>query len=129
MQKVAKVMAEQQLGKMINIASIQSYRAGKNIFPYAASKHGVVGITRAYADALASYNIQVNALSLGYIRTDITKVLEEDSMRGSEIKGHIPSGEWGVAEDLMGPLIFLASSASDYITGTNLPVDGGYLLI
>lgn len=126
--EAAKVMTEQQTGKMINIGSMQSYRAGKNIFPYAASKHGVVGITRAYADALAPYNIQVNALSPGYIRTDMTKVLEEDPIRGPEIKGHIPSGEWGVPEDLMGPLIFLASSASDYITGTTLPVDGGYLL-
>lgn len=126
--EAAKVMTEQQTGKMINIGSMQSYRAGKNIFPYAASKHGVIGITRAYADALAPYNIQVNALSPGYIRTDMTKVLEEDPIRGPEIKGHIPSGEWGVPEDLMGPLIFLASSASDYVTGTTLPVDGGYLL-
>ncbi|WP_409327579.1 SDR family oxidoreductase [Staphylococcus pseudoxylosus] len=126
--EAAKVMTEQQTGKMINIGSMQSYRAGKNIFPYAASKHGVVGITRAYADALAPYNIQVNALSPSYIRTDMTKVLEEDPIRGPEIKGHIPSGEWGVPEDLMGPLIFLASSASDYVTGTTLPVDGGYLL-
>ena len=126
--EAAKVMTEQQTGKMINIGSMQSYRAGKNIFPYAASKHGVVGITRAYADALAPYNIQVNALSPGYIRTDMTKVLEEDPIRGPEIKGHIPSGEWGVPENLMGPLIFLASSASDYVTGTTLPVDGGYLL-
>lgn len=126
--EAAKVMTEQQTGKIINIGSMQSYRAGKNIFLYAASKHGVVGITRAYADALAPYNIQVNALSPGYIRTDMTKVLEEDPIRGPEIKGHIPSGEWGVPEDLMGPLIFLASSASDYVTGTTLPVDGGYLL-
>ncbi|WP_436956530.1 SDR family oxidoreductase [Staphylococcus sp. AS1337] len=126
--EAAKVMTEQQTGKIINIGSMQSYRAGKNIFPYAASKHGVVGITRAYADALAPYNIQVNALSPGYIRTDMTKVLEEDPIRGPEIKGHIPSGEWGVPEDLMGPLIFLASSASDYVTGITLPVDGGYLL-
>ncbi|MBF0812389.1 SDR family oxidoreductase [Staphylococcus saprophyticus] len=126
--EAAKVMTEQQTGKIINIGSMQSYRAGKNIFPYAASKHGVVGITRAYADALAPYNIQVNALSPGYIRTDMTKVLEEDPIRGPEIKGHIPSGEWGGPENLMGPLIFLASSASDYVTGTTLPVDGGYLL-
>ncbi|MGD6886355.1 SDR family NAD(P)-dependent oxidoreductase [Staphylococcus shinii] len=76
--EAAKVMSEQQSGKIINIGSMQSYHAGKNIFPYAASKHGGVGITRAYADALASYNIQMNALSPGYILTDMTKVLEED---------------------------------------------------
>lgn len=126
--EAAKVMTEQGSGKIINIGSMQSYRAGKNIFPYAASKHGVVGITRAYADALAPYNIQVNALSPGYIRTDMTKALEEDPVRGPEIKGHIPSGEWGIPENLMGPLIFLASEASDYVTGISLPVDGGYLL-
>lgn len=126
--EVAKVMTKQQSGKIINIGSMQSYRAGKNIFPYAASKHGVVGIMKAYADALAEYNIQVNALSPGYIRTDMTRVLEEDPVRGPEIKSHIPSGEWGVPENLMGPLIFLASEASDYVTGVSLPVDGGYLL-
>ncbi len=86
-------MTEQQTGKIINIGSMQSYRAGKNIFPYAASKHGVVGITRAYADALAPYNIQVNALP-GYIHTDMTKVLEEDPIRGQKLKGtyHLVNG-------------------------------------
>ncbi len=124
----AKVMAKQKSGKIINIGSMQSYRAGKFIFPYAASKHGILGLTRAYADALAPYNIQVNGLAPGYISTDMTKPLQEDPVRGPEIKGHIPSGEWGVPEELMGPMVFLASSASDYVTGVMLPVDGGYLL-
>lgn len=124
----AKVMAKQKSGKIINIGSMQSYRAGKRIFPYAASKHGILGLTRAYADALAPYNIQVNGLAPGYITTDMTKALQEDPVRGPEIKGHIPSGEWGVPEELMGPIVFLASSASDYVTGVMLPVDGGYLL-
>lgn len=107
---------------------MQSYRAGKRIFPYAASKHGILGLTKAYADALAPYNIQVNGLAPGYIMTDMTKALQEDPVRGPEIKEHIPSGEWGVPEELMGPMVFLASSASDYVTGVMLPVDGGYLL-
>lgn len=124
----AKVMAKQKSGKIINIGSMQSYRAGKRIFPYAASKHGILGLTRAYADALAPYNIQVNGLAPGYITTDMTKALQEDPVRGPEIKEHIPSGEWGVPEELMGPMVFLASSASDYVTGVMLPVDGGYLL-
>ena len=126
--EVSKYMAKQNSGKIINIGSMQSYRAGKNIFPYTTSKHGVIGITKAYADALAPYNIQVNALSPGYIKTDMTKSLEEDPIRGPEIKEHIPSGNWGYPSNLMGPLIFLASSASDYITGVSIPVDGGYLL-
>lgn len=124
----AKVMAEQKSGKIINIGSMQSYRAGKRIFPYAASKHGILGLTRAYADALAPYHIQVNGLAPGYITTDMTKALRTDPVRGPEIKAHIPSGEWGVPEELMGPMVFLASSASDYVTGVMLPVDGGYLL-
>ncbi|EEI18284.1 SDR family NAD(P)-dependent oxidoreductase [Lentilactobacillus hilgardii] len=124
----AKVMSKQRSGKIINIGSMQSYRAGKRIFPYAASKHGILGLTKAYADALAPYNIQVNGLAPGYITTDMTKALQEDPVRGPEIKEHIPSGEWGVPEELMGPMVFLASSASDYVTGVMLPVDGGYLL-
>ncbi|PWG59550.1 SDR family oxidoreductase [Bifidobacterium catulorum] len=124
----AKVMAKQKHGKIINIGSMQSYRAGKRIFPYAASKHGVLGLTRAYADALAPYNIQVNGLAPGYIITDMTRSLQQDPVRGPEIREHIPSGEWGVPEQLMGPMVFLASEASDYVTGVMLPVDGGYLL-
>lgn len=124
----AKVMAKQQHGKIINIGSMQSYRAGKRIFPYAASKHAVMGLTKAYADALAPYHIQVNGLAPGYISTDMTKPLQEDPVRGPEIAAHIPSGDWGQPEQLMGPMVFLASEASDYVTGVMLPVDGGYLL-
>lgn len=126
--EAAKVMAKQKSGKIINVGSMQSYRAGKFIFPYTASKHGVLGLTKAYADALAPYNIQVNGVAPGYIKTDMTKPLQEDPVRGPEIKSHIPSGEWGVPEELMGPVVFLASHASDYVTGVMLPVDGGYLL-
>lgn len=124
----AKVMAAQQHGKIINIGSMQSYRAGKFIFPYTASKHAVMGLTKAYADALAPYHIQVNGIAPGYISTNMTKALQDDPVRGPEIKGHIPSGDWGVPEELMGPMVFLASQASDYVTGIMLPVDGGYLL-
>lgn len=127
-QAAAKYMAKQKHGKIINIGSMQSYRAGKSIFPYTAAKHGVLGLTKAYADALSKYNIQVNGLAPGYILTDMTKALAEDPVRGPEIKEHIPSGEWGRPEQLMGPMVFLASPASDYVTGVMLPVDGGYLL-
>lgn len=124
----AKVMVKQQHGKIINIGSMQSYRAGKRIFPYAASKHAVLGLTRAYADALAPDHIQVNGIAPGYIKTDMTTALQNDPVRGPEIQAHIPSGDWGTPDQLMGPMVFLASAASDYVTGVMLPVDGGYLL-
>ncbi|WP_304054202.1 SDR family NAD(P)-dependent oxidoreductase [Levilactobacillus namurensis] len=124
----AQVMVPQGHGKIINIGSMQSYRAGKYIFPYTASKHAVLGLTKAYADALAPYHIQVNGLAPGYIKTDMTVALQQDPVRGPEIKAHIPSGDWGVPDELMGPMVFLASAASDYVTGVMLPVDGGYLL-
>lgn len=125
---VAKEMAKQKFGKIINIGSMQSFRAGKFIFPYTASKHGVVGLTKAYADALAPDNIQVNALAPGYINTPMTKALQEDPVRSKEILAHIPAGHWADPQELMGAVVFLASAASDYITGVTLPVDGGYLL-
>lgn len=125
---VAKEMAKQRSGKIINIGSMQSFRAGKFIFPYTASKHGVVGLTKAYADALAPDNIQVNAIAPGYINTPMTKALQEDPVRSKEILSHIPAGHWGDPSELMGVVVFLASEASNYITGVTLPVDGGYLL-
>lgn len=125
---VAKVMAKQHSGKIINIGSMQSFRAGKFIFPYTASKHGVVGLTKAYADALAPDNIQVNAIAPGYINTPMTKALQEDPVLSKEILEHIPAGHWADPSELMGTVVFLASSASNYVTGTIIPVDGGYLL-
>lgn len=125
---VAKQMAKDGGGKIINIGSMQSFRAGKFIFPYTASKHGIVGLTKAYADALAPSNIQVNAIAPGYINTPMTKALQEDPVRSKEILEHIPAGHWADPSELMGVSVFLASSASDYITGVTIPVDGGYLL-
>lgn len=127
-QAVAKVMKKQGGGKIINIGSMQSYRAGKYIFPYTASKHGIMGLTKAYADALASDNIQVNALAPGYINTPMTKALQEDPVRNQEILAHIPAGHWADPSELMGAIVFLASPAANYITGVTLPIDGGYLL-
>lgn len=125
---VAKVMAKNGGGKIINIGSMQSFRAGKFIFPYTASKHGIVGLTKAYADALAPANIQVNAIAPGYINTPMTKALQEDPVRSKEILDHIPAGHWADPAELMGVAVFLASPASNYITGITIPVDGGYLL-
>ena len=126
--EVAKVMMKQRSGKIINVGSMQSYRAGKFIFPYAASKHAVLGLTRAYADALAPYNVQVNGIAPGYINTPMTKALQEDPVRSVEIRDHIPAGHWGEPVELKGTMVFLCSKASDYVTGVMIPVDGGYLL-
>ncbi|MBZ5992214.1 SDR family NAD(P)-dependent oxidoreductase [Leuconostoc gelidum] len=126
--EIAKVMNKENGGKIINIGSMQSFRAGKYIFPYTASKHGVIGLTKSYADALAPLNIQVNAIAPGYIDTPMTKPLQEDKERNTEILSHIPAGHWADPSELMGAIIFLSSSASNYITGITLPVDGGYLL-
>lgn len=125
---VAKVMMKQRSGKIINIGSMQSYRAGKYIFPYAASKHAVMGLTRAFADALAPYGVQVNGIAPGYIDTPMTKALQEDPVRSVEIRDHIPAGRWGQPSELKGAMVFLCSKASDYMTGVMIPVDGGYLL-
>ncbi|WP_273948701.1 glucose 1-dehydrogenase [Leuconostoc mesenteroides] len=126
--EAAKFMTKQKSGKIINIGSMQSFRAGKFIFPYAASKHAVVGLTKAYADTLAPYGVQVNALAPGYIDTEMTKALQNDLERNTEILNHIPAGHWAKPSELMGTVIYLASDASNYVNGATIPVDGGYLL-
>lgn len=104
--ETAKVMLKQQSGKIINIGSMQSYRAGKRIFPYTSSKHAVLGLTKAYADALAPENIQVNGIAPGYVDTPMTKKLQEDPVRNKEIIAHIPAGQWAQPEQLMGTVFF-----------------------
>ncbi len=126
--EAAKVMVKLHSGKIINIGSMQSFRAGKFIFPYTASKHGVIGLTKAYADALAPEGIQVNSIAPGYIDTEMTKPLQEDKVRNKEILEHIPAGHWADPSELMGTVVYLASAASNYVTGATIPVDGGYLL-
>lgn len=121
-------MIKQGHGKIINIASMLSFQGGKFVPPYTASKHGVAGITKAFANELASKNIQVNAIAPGYISTDNTKPIREDVNRNKEILGRIPAGRWGEASDLMGTVVFLASRASDYVNGHILAVDGGWLV-
>jgi 2-deoxy-D-gluconate 3-dehydrogenase len=127
-QAVARVMVEQgRGGKIINIASMLSFQGGILVSPYTAAKSGVMGLTRIFANELARYNINVNAIAPGYMATDNTKVLREDSKRSVEILGRIPVGRWGTPEDLMGAAVFLASEASNYMQGHTLAVDGGWL--
>ncbi|OLS40940.1 2-dehydro-3-deoxy-D-gluconate 5-dehydrogenase KduD [Bacillus sp. MRMR6] len=126
-QEVAKVMVEQKSGKIINIASMLSFQGGKFVPPYTASKHGVAGITKAFANELAEFGVQINAIAPGYVATANTAPIREDEKRNAEILSRIPAGRWATPADLMGIVVFLASQASDYMNGHILAVDGGWL--
>ncbi|BBA52503.1 2-dehydro-3-deoxy-D-gluconate 5-dehydrogenase KduD [Fusobacterium varium] len=127
-QDVAKIMAKQESGKIINVASMLSFQGGKFVPPYTASKHGVAGLTKAFANELACKNIQVNAIAPGYIKTANTAPIRADEKRNAEILSRIPADKWAEPSDLMGAIVFLASRASDYINGHILAVDGGWLV-
>jgi 2-dehydro-3-deoxy-D-gluconate 5-dehydrogenase len=126
-QEVAKVMVEQKSGKIINIASMLSFQGGKFVPPYTASKHAVAGVTRAFANELAQYGVQINAIAPGYVETANTAPIREDEVRKEEITARIPAGRWATPADLMGVVVFLSSKASDYMNGHILAVDGGWL--
>ena len=127
-QEVAKIMVEQGSGKIVNVASMLSFQGGKFVPPYTASKHGVAGITKAFANELASKNIQINAIAPGYIKTANTAPIRADEKRNAEIVGRIPADRWADPFDLMGAIVFLSSRASDYVNGHILAVDGGWLV-
>ena len=114
-------------GKIVNIASLLSFQGGIRVPAYAASKGGVAQLTKALANEWASKGIQVNAIAPGYIATTNTEALRADETRNRQILERIPAGRWGEPEDLAGAAIFLASRASDYVTGTVLTVDGGWM--
>ncbi|MFV0289229.1 MAG: 2-dehydro-3-deoxy-D-gluconate 5-dehydrogenase KduD [Mycoplasmatales bacterium] len=125
-QEAAKVMKEQGSGKIINIASMLSFQGGVFVPSYTASKHGVAGITKAFANELAQYNIQINAIAPGYIKTANTAPIRADEKRNAEILSRIPAGYWADPEHIAGGVAFLATSASDYVNGVVIPVDGGW---
>ena len=122
-----QVIQQATQGKIINIASMLSFQGGIRVPSYTASKSGVKGLTMLLANEWAKHNIQVNAIAPGYMATLNTKALREDPVRNKEILGRIPAGRWGDPSDLAGPAIFLASSASDYVNGYTIAVDGGWL--
>ncbi len=127
-QAVAKQFTEQKSGgKIINIASMLSFQGGIRVPSYTASKSAVKGLTMALANEWAKYNIQVNAIAPGYMVTNNTALLRADSNRNAAILDRIPAGRWGTPEDLAGAAVFLASSASDYVNGFTMAVDGGWL--
>ncbi|WP_409160712.1 2-dehydro-3-deoxy-D-gluconate 5-dehydrogenase KduD [Pectobacterium sp. B2J-2] len=114
-------------GKIINIASMLSFQGGIRVPSYTASKSAVMGVTRLMANEWAKHGINVNAIAPGYMATNNTQQLRADEERSKEILDRIPAGRWGLPQDLMGPAVFLASSASDYINGYTIAVDGGWL--
>lgn len=127
-QAVVRVMISQKRkGKIINTASLISVQGGKRIVAYAASKGGIVQITKSMANDLAKYNILVNAIGPGWVNTELTEPLRQDKERNTEITGRIPLGRWADPEELAGAAVFLASDASDYVTGQVIFVDGGWL--
>jgi 2-deoxy-D-gluconate 3-dehydrogenase len=126
-QAVARVMMSQGGGKIINTASMLSFQGGIIVPSYTAAKSGLAGITRALANEWAKYSINVNAIAPGYMATDNTAALRADPTRSTAILERIPAGRWGIPDDLKGVVVFLASSASDYMNGAIIPVDGGWL--
>ena len=121
-------MIEQQSGgKIVNIASLLSFQGGITVPAYAASKGGVAQLTKALANEWAKHRINVNAIAPGYMRTDNTAALQADETRNRQILERIPAARWGEPEDLAGAAVFLSSSASDYINGHVLVVDGGWM--
>ncbi|WP_260332281.1 2-dehydro-3-deoxy-D-gluconate 5-dehydrogenase KduD [Paraburkholderia youngii] len=127
-QAAARQFVRQQGGgKIINVASMLSFQGGIRVASYTASKSGVLGLTRLLANEWAARGINVNAIAPGYMATANTAALRDDAQRNEVILGRIPAGRWGVPDDLAGPVVFLASSASDYVHGHTLAVDGGWL--
>lgn len=127
-QEIGKQMLKQGSGKIINVASMTSFMASVMIPAYAASKAGVAQITKALSNEWAGKGICVNAIAPGYMNTELTRDMKlVNPTQYEEISGRIPMGRWGEPEDLKGVVVFLASEASDYISGIVVPVDGGYL--
>ena len=113
-------------GKIINTASLFTNFGGVEVSGYTCSKHGIMGMTRAMSNEFAPYGICVNAIAPGYIATELTKAIWSDAKRRQPMDERIPAGRWGKPDDFEGATVFLASGASDYITGVMIPVDGGY---
>jgi 2-deoxy-D-gluconate 3-dehydrogenase len=120
-------MLERGAGKVIFTASLLSFQGGITVPAYAAAKGGVAQLAKALSNEWAGRNVQVNAIAPGYIATDNTAALRADPVRNPAILGRIPAGRWGSPEDLAGAVVFLASPASDYVSGTALTVDGGWM--
>ncbi len=125
--EIGKDMVARGGGKIIFIASLLSFQGGITVPGYAASKGGIAQLTKAFSNEWAAHGVNVNAIAPGYIATDNTQALREDAVRSKSILERIPAGRWGAPEDFAGPVVFLSSTASDYVHGTVLTVDGGWM--
>jgi 2-deoxy-D-gluconate 3-dehydrogenase len=121
------IMIKQRSGKIINMGSMLSFIGGYNASAYAVSKAGIAQLTKSLSNEWAGYNVQVNGIAPGYMETEMNTDLLNDPVRLPQVSARIPAGRWGKPEDLGGAAVFLASSASDYVSGILIPVDGGYL--
>lgn len=126
-QQFGRPMVQRGHGKIVSIASLLSFQGGLRVASYAASKHGVAGVTKALANEWAPHGVQVNAIAPGYIATDNTAPLRADADRSRSILERIPAGRWGDAQDIAGAAVFLSSAAADYVNGHVLVVDGGWM--
>jgi 2-deoxy-D-gluconate 3-dehydrogenase len=120
-------MLERGRGKVINLASLLSFQGGVQVAGYAASKGAVAQLTKALCNEWASHGVNVNAIAPGYLETEMTEALFVDPVRNEQISVRIPAGRWGRPDDIVGPVVFLASSAADYVHGVVMPVDGGWM--
>jgi 2-deoxy-D-gluconate 3-dehydrogenase len=126
-QQAARHMLERGRGKIINIGSVMSYEGGLNIPAYAAAKHAIAGLTKSLAVAWSGRGINVNCIAPGYFETNMAGSLKYHPVRGQQILDRIPAGRWGIPEELKGLTVFLASDASNYMHGSIVPIDGGWL--
>jgi 2-deoxy-D-gluconate 3-dehydrogenase len=125
--EIGKRMIAQGSGKIIFTCSLLSFQGGINVPGYTAAKSAIAGLVKAFANEWASRGICVNGIAPGYIETDNTEALRNDPVRSKSILERIPAGRWGLPDDFKGPVVFLASKASDYVNGTILVVDGGWM--
>ena len=126
-QQAARHMLQRGRGKVILIGSVMSYEGGLNIPAYAAAKHGLAGLTKSLAVAWSGRGINVNCIAPGYFETNMANSLRTHPIRGQQILDRIPAGRWGMPEELKGLAVFLASDASNYMHGSVVPIDGGWL--
>lgn len=125
--EIGRGMINRGYGKIVFIASLLSFQGGITVPGYAASKGGVKQLTQAFSNEWAPKGINVNAIAPGYIATENTKALREDAVRNKAILDRIPQGRWGTTEDLMGTVVYLSSDASNYLNGSVVTVDGGWM--
>jgi 2-deoxy-D-gluconate 3-dehydrogenase len=126
-QDFGKPMLERSAGKVIFISSLLSYQGGIRVPAYTASKSGIAGLVKAFANEWAGKGVNVNAVAPGYIVTDNTEALRADPIRYEAITGRIPAGRWGEGSDIAGSVVFLASENADYLHGSTITVDGGWM--